>query len=47
MAKTMFITGASSGIGKEAAKVFTADGWNVVATMRSLGRNRISFLQTT
>ena len=35
MAKTMLITGASSGIGKEAAKVFTADGWNVVATMRS------------
>ena len=35
MTKTMFITGASSGIGKEAAKVFAADGWNVVATMRS------------
>jgi NAD(P)-dependent dehydrogenase (short-subunit alcohol dehydrogenase family) len=26
MAKTMLITGASSGIGKEAAKVFAADG---------------------
>jgi hypothetical protein len=24
-----------SGIGKEAARVFSADGWNVVATMRS------------
>ena len=35
MAKTMLITGASSGIGKEAARVFSADGWNVVATMRS------------
>ena len=35
MTKTMFITGASSGIGKEAAKLFAADGWNVVATMRS------------
>jgi NAD(P)-dependent dehydrogenase (short-subunit alcohol dehydrogenase family) len=35
MAKTMLITGASSGIGKEAVKVFAADGWNVVATMRS------------
>jgi NAD(P)-dependent dehydrogenase (short-subunit alcohol dehydrogenase family) len=40
MAKTMLITGASSGIGKEAAKVFTADGWNVVATMRSLGKEQ-------
>jgi NAD(P)-dependent dehydrogenase (short-subunit alcohol dehydrogenase family) len=35
MAKTMLITGASSGIGKEAAKVFAADGWDVVAAMRS------------
>jgi NAD(P)-dependent dehydrogenase (short-subunit alcohol dehydrogenase family) len=35
MEKIMLITGASSGIGKEAAKVFAADGWNVVATIRS------------
>jgi NAD(P)-dependent dehydrogenase (short-subunit alcohol dehydrogenase family) len=47
MAKTMLITGASSGIGKEAAKVFAADGWNVMAAMRFLRRNRISSLQTT
>lgn len=35
MNKTIFITGASSGIGKETAKFFDAKGWNVVATMRN------------
>jgi len=35
MAKTIFITGASSGIGRETAKLFQSRGWNVVATMRS------------
>ena len=35
MNKTIFITGASSGIGKETAKLFQSKGWNVIATMRN------------
>lgn len=35
MKKTVLITGASSGFGKETAKVFHQNGWNVIATMRS------------
>ena len=31
--KTIFITGASSGLGKAAAKLFQNRGWNVIATM--------------
>ncbi|MGO9421191.1 SDR family oxidoreductase [Roseiarcus sp.] len=33
-AKTIVITGASSGIGKASARLFHENGWNVVATMR-------------
>ena len=35
MKKTVFITGASSGFGRAAVKLFGEKGWNVVATMRS------------
>ena len=35
MSKTVFITGASSGLGKAAAKLFHGKGWNVAATMRA------------
>lgn len=35
MSKTIFITGASSGIGRATAKLFQEKGWNVAATMRT------------
>lgn len=35
MQKTIFITGASTGLGNAAAKLFQSKGWNVIATMRS------------
>lgn len=35
MKKTVLITGASSGIGKAATRLFHANGWNVIATMRN------------
>jgi short-subunit dehydrogenase len=35
MQKTIFITGASTGLGKSTAKLFQSKGWQVIATMRS------------
>ena len=34
MTQTIFITGASTGLGRAAAKLFAAKGWKVIATMR-------------
>ncbi|WP_312193001.1 SDR family NAD(P)-dependent oxidoreductase, partial [Sphingobacterium sp.] len=36
MQKTIFITGASSGLGKATARLFQQEGWNVIATMRNI-----------
>lgn len=35
MQKAIFITGASSGLGKATAELFQAKGWHVIATMRN------------
>ncbi|MCT4602906.1 MAG: SDR family NAD(P)-dependent oxidoreductase, partial [Marinifilum sp.] len=35
MAKTVLITGCSSGFGKLAVRKFQQEGWNVIATMRT------------
>lgn len=44
--KTVFITGASSGIGLETAQYFLEQGWNVIATMRSPEKRRTPLHET-
>jgi len=39
MAKTVLITGCSSGMGQDAAMYFAQKGWNVAATMRNPSRD--------
>ncbi|MCR8667420.1 SDR family oxidoreductase [Aestuariibaculum sp. M13] len=38
--KTIFITGASTGLGKAAALLFQSNGWKVYATMRSTEKGK-------
>ncbi|MCC8407507.1 SDR family oxidoreductase [Mucilaginibacter sp. UR6-1] len=40
MKKTIFITGASAGLGKATARLFQQKGWNVIATMRDPGKEK-------
>lgn len=41
MKQTIFITGASSGIGQVTAQYFLSKGWNVIATMRQPEKQHI------
>ena len=41
MSQTIFITGASTGLGKATAELFAGKGWNVIATMRKPEGNEL------
>lgn len=45
-AKTVFVTGAGSGIGAEVVKLFAAQGWNVAATVRQTSSEQFADLPT-
>jgi NAD(P)-dependent dehydrogenase (short-subunit alcohol dehydrogenase family) len=45
MAKTVLLTGASSGIGRATALYFQQKGWNVIATMRSPEKSTLGNIQ--
>ncbi|WEK71178.1 MAG: SDR family oxidoreductase [Candidatus Chryseobacterium colombiense] len=38
--KTIFITGASTGLGNATAVLFQSKGWNVIATMRDISKGK-------
>ncbi len=38
--RTVFITGSSSGLGRAAARLFSARGWKVIATMRNTEKEK-------
>lgn len=42
MAQTIFITGASTGLGFATAKLFAGKGWNVIATMRDPSKSELA-----
>jgi len=41
MSQTIFITGASSGLGEATVKIFAKNGWTVFATMRNPEENKL------